>query len=403
MTSRLRTHIRATLVGAIALALVGAGSVSAIAAPGSTAVPVTAVVPPSTNSSPDTSGSAADAVIAAGATGFAARVEDGRRVRTLTRGVADRATGRALDADDEFQIGSNTKTFVATVMLQLVGEGRLTLDEPVGHWFPGIPEADRITVRMLLQHTSGLSDYLADPQMAQTVLDGSRHRWTPEELLAVALKHPANFEPGADWSYSNTNYVLAGMIMRKVTGTDPARLIDRRIVRPLGLRNTYWAADARFHGRHLHGYFRTQPGGTQYTDISDAPLYWADAAGAMVSTTSDLARFERALQSGRLLRPAQLSQMRATVAIPGPAGWKAGYGLGISRLDTPCGTFWGHTGGTLGYLTQAWSTPDGRRSLTQVVPTGAETPAGPDEAIATAAQAAATAALCDVGRTATRP
>jgi len=337
---------------------------------------------------------AGDAVLAAGATGFAARTDDGRRVRTVTRGVADRATGRKLDAGDEFQIGSNTKTFVATVMLQLVGEGRLRLDDPVARWFPAIPDADRITVRMLLQHTSGLFDYLGDDRVVTAVLAGSAYHWTPAELVAAGVSHPANFPPGTAWSYSNTNYVLAGMIMQRVTGTDPARLIARRIVGPLGLRHTYWAPDARFHGRHMHGYFRTEPGGTEYTDITDAPLYWADAAGAMVSTLDDMARFEQALQSGRLLRPAQLAQMRTTVEIAGPAGWKSGYGLGIVSLETPCGTFWGHTGGSLGYLTQAWSSADGRRSLTQVVPTGAETPAGSDTAIAEAAQSAALSEYC---------
>jgi D-alanyl-D-alanine carboxypeptidase len=337
---------------------------------------------------------AGDAVLAAGGTGFAERTGDGRRVRTVTRGVADRETGRKLDAADEFQIGSNTKTFVATVMLQLVGEGRLRLDDPVARWFPAIPDADRITVRMLLQHTSGLFDYLGDDQVGAAVLAGSTHHWTPAELVAVGVSHPANFPPGAAWSYSNTNYVLAGMIMKRVTGADPAQLIARRIVGPLGLRHTYWAPDARFHGRHMHGYFRTEPGGTQYTDITDAPLYWADAAGAMVSTLDDLARFEQALQSGRLLHPAQLAQMRTTVEIEGPAGWKTGYGLGVSSLETPCGTFWGHTGGTLGYLTQAWSSADGRRSLIQVVPTGADTPTGPDAVIAEAAQSAALAGFC---------
>jgi D-alanyl-D-alanine carboxypeptidase len=395
MTSRTAKIVRTALVGAIAAALVGASTAATVAAPQALTSSQSAAAEPFTRPAAGDLGRAADAVLAAGATGFASRVDDGRQVSTLTRGVADRATARKMASGNEFQIGSNTKTFVATVALQLVGEGRLKLDDPVRRWFPQVRDADRITVRMLLQHTSGLFDYLADPEMAEQVLAGSRHRWTPEELLTVAMKHPVNAEPGAGWSYSNTNYVLAGMILRKVTGTDPAQLIHQRIVVPLGLRHTYWAPDARFHGRHLHGYFRTQPGGRQYTDVSDAPLHWADAAGAMISTLSDLARFEKALQSGRLLRPTQLAQMRSTVDVPGPAGWKAGYGLGISRLDTPCGTFWGHTGGTLGYLTQAWSSSDGQRSLVQVVPTGADTPAGPDEAIGSAAQTAAGAGFCE--------
>ena len=368
MTSRNATRFRAAVVGVVAAALVAAAAGPALA----------------------TSRNPGGAVVAAGATGFASEVDG----RTYTQGVADRATGRRIEAGDEFQIGSNTKTFTATVMLQLVGEGRLRLDDPISRWYPAIPDADRITVRMLLQHTSGIADYLGDDSVGEKVLAGDPYHWTPEELVAIGVALAPYFEPGAAWAYSNTNYVLAGMIMRKVTGLSPAQLITRRIIEPLGLRHTYWAPDARFHGRHMHGYYRTEPGGSQYVDITDAPLYWADAAGAMVSTLSDLARFERALQGGHLLEPAQLKQMRATVDMPAPEGLTAGYGLGLARLDTRCGTFWGHTGGSVGYLTQAWATADGRHAFTQVVPTGADTPVGADKAIEDAAQAAAVDGLC---------
>lgn len=141
--------------------------------------------------------------------------------------MADQATGDPVRPGDSFRVASTTKTFVSTVVLQLVGEGRLSLDDTVEHRLPGVVSGNGndgggITVRQLLQHTSGLYDYTADLPVLTTrdgYLDGRRTTWSPEQLVAVATKHAPNFEPGDGWSYSNTNYTLAGMIIEKITGT----------------------------------------------------------------------------------------------------------------------------------------------------------------------------------------
>lgn len=332
---------------------------------------------------------AGQAVLDSGATAFVGSVHDDRRTTSVALGVADRETQRDAKATDEFQIGSTTKTVTATVALQLVGEGLLSLDDTVEHWLPGvIPNGESITVRMLLQHTSGLFDYTADEMFAGNLLSDPTDTHTPQDLLAVALEHPSTFAPGAGWAYSNTGFVVVGMILEAVTGQPVAQLITDRIIAPLRLDHTYWAPDALFHGEHLSGYYRTEPNGTEYVDVSQYPLTYGDAAGALISTTTDLGTFERALQSGELLKPAELEEMRTTVEIPNSGGQYA-YGLGLMRIATPEGYVWGHTGGTLGYLTQAWASEDGTSSIVGNVPTGASTPMGPDSAIDGAASAAA--------------
>jgi D-alanyl-D-alanine carboxypeptidase len=383
----MRTHrFHATVAATVSAVLIAATVLPAAAGATPALTPSTSLSPYPSSSSASGSwasySAAVDAVIAGGATGYAARLDDGRRVRTVSRGLADRATGRALDPTEEFQAGSNTKTFVATVALQLVGEGKLRLDDPVSRWYPGMTDLEGITLRMLLQHTSGLADYTKEVEGDLT------KKWTPEELADIGRKLDRTGRPGASFSYSNTNYVLAGMILQRSTGQTPAQLIVQRIARPLGLRHTYWAPDATFHGPHMHGYYRDESG---YVDSTNLPLYVAGAAGALISTLSDLARFEQALQSGRLLRPAQLAQMRHTVPMEAPAGLTGGYGLGLARLTTPCGTYWGHTGGTYAFITQAWSSSDGHRTLTQVV-----TNAEDSLPMRDTAQAAATAALCQL-------
>jgi D-alanyl-D-alanine carboxypeptidase len=330
-----------------------------------------------------------EAVLESGATAFVGTVHGEKHTTSIALGLADRETERAAEASDQFQMGSTTKTVTATVALQLVGEGLLSLDDTVEHWLPGaLPNGEEITVRMLLQHTSGIFDYTADEAFAMSLLAEPTRKHTPDELLALAIAHEPTFAPGAGWAYSNTGFVVVGMILGTVTDQPIADLITERVIVPLGLENTYWAPDGLFHGEHLNGYYRTEPNGSEYIDVSDFPLTYGDAAGALVSTTADLGAFERALQSGELLDATELDEMRTTVEIPGTDGQYA-YGLGLMRINTPDGNVWGHTGGTLGYLTQAWASEDGTRSIVTNVPTGASTPVGPDSGVDAAAGAAA--------------
>ena len=306
-------------------------------------------------------------VLASGAPGYMARIDDGRRVSVTAAGLADRATGRPLTGREQFEIGSNTKTVVATLALQLVDRGKLDLDAPVSTYLPGVvPDGADITVRMLLNHTSGLFSYTSDPEFFTDMEQDPQHVHTDRELLDVAFRHEPNFPPGEGWSYSNTNYILIGMILRELTGKSLPDLVEQRIARPLGLRHTY-VADPRVTdtGPGLaHGYavnFGEQP--LTYTDITDRPIGgWAGAAGAIVSTQHDLSRFFAGLLGGKLISHGQLKQMKTTVELPEGFGMKGGYGLGLMKKETPCGTVWGHGGDTLGHHSTAVASGDGRRT-----------------------------------------
>ncbi|WP_285500883.1 serine hydrolase domain-containing protein [Actinokineospora sp. NBRC 105648] len=306
-----------------------------------------------------------EALVRSGVTGAVVRVDDGQRVRTVTSGVADLASRRPIGAADDFRIASVTKTFVATVVLQLVGEGRIRLTDTVERWLPGaVPGGDRITLRQLLNQTSGLFDYTEDQAWLATALADPARSWAPRELVAVSVAHPPLFAPGAKWAYSNTNYVLAGLIAEAVTGRPLARLVAERITGPLRLRDTYLATDARVRPNHVHGYLPAADGG--YTDTTAWTPTMAGAAGAVISTPPDVARFFRALLAGELLDRRGLDQMLTTVRV---AERNGGYGLGIYYIDTPCGRVWGHAGDFPGYHTIAYQDRSGRRSAVLMVAT----------------------------------
>ncbi|WP_326684367.1 beta-lactamase family protein [Streptomyces microflavus] len=290
-----------------------------------------------------------------------ASVEDREgRARTYTAGVGDLTTGAKVPRDGQVRIGSNTKTFVAVVVLQLVVERRMSLDAFVDTYLPGLVrgkgiDGRRITVRQLLQHTSGLPEYTSH------LGDDARY-YAPRELLATALRHPADFDPGKSWKYSNTNYVLAGLIVQKVTARPLADEIDRRVIRRIGLRHTYFPApgDASIREPHPHGYYQ-ESAQTPLRDITEMDPSWGWAAGQMISTNSDLNRFFTALLAGRLIPPAQLAQMRTTVPAEATFGPGARYGLGLVSRPLPCGGLsWGHGGSFPGYETRGGVTADGR-------------------------------------------
>ncbi|MGW4063987.1 serine hydrolase domain-containing protein [Amycolatopsis sp. NPDC004747] len=294
-----------------------------------------------------------------GVPGAAAVVQDGRRTQVTRSGVGDVATGKPFPRNGSFRAGSVTKTFVATVVLQLVAEGRVRLDAPVSRYLPGLLPDERITVRQLLQHTSGLYNYTDDLDRSDP--EALRHRGAePAELVAMALKHPALFPPGTRWSYSNTNYIVAGMLVERVTGHSLDTEITRRITRPVGLRDTYLPrrGDEKLPSPHAVGYLPVNGKLVDFSDF-DATIAWA--AGGLVSTPADLDRFYGALLGGRLLRPAELAEMRRTVpadlGIPG-----AGYGLGLGSVPLSCGVVWGHEGGIIGFTNFAGVGPKDRRA-----------------------------------------
>ncbi|MFC0113921.1 serine hydrolase domain-containing protein [Kibdelosporangium aridum] len=245
--------------------------------------------------------------------------------------------------EHRFRIGSTTKTFVATVVLQLNAEGKLRLDDTIGRWVPGL--SDRVTVRQLLNHTSGIFDYLQDPAIRTCA------NCTPERMIQIAKNHPAG-KPGT-WEYSNTNYIVAGMIVEQVTGNPLAEELATRITRPLNLQGTYLPVgdEAVIRGPHARHYTKSNNTTYDVTDMDPSP-YWA--TGGMVSTTGDLSRFFQALVRGELLPPRQQREM--FTAHP-TNNWipNTRYGLGISEVTLACGKkVWGMGGAIMGSWTYTY-------------------------------------------------
>ncbi|MFF7455103.1 serine hydrolase domain-containing protein [Kitasatospora sp. NPDC008115] len=299
---------------------------------------------------------------------FAEVRQDGRRIWRGAAGTSDLATGQPVRSDGRFRIGSVTKAFVSTVVLQLVAEGRLRLDDPVERHLPGlVPNGDAISVRQLLNHTSGLFDYLEDPQfffrdeasLRDWVHGASRWQdYRPEQLAAVGVAHAPYFAPGQGWRYSNTNYVLAGMLIRKLTGNSWQREVERRIVRPLHLDDTAFpGSETGVRGPHAHAYAKLAEGPADITRLNPTV---ADAAGNGISTPADLNRFHTALFGGKLLRPAEQAELKRTV--PTGSGHSS-YGLGVAQADFGCGPLWGHDGGIPGWGTLLFGTADGKRQV----------------------------------------
>jgi D-alanyl-D-alanine carboxypeptidase len=313
-----------------------------------------------------------DTLHAAGITGVLGELHLGSRRFAARSGTARLEDTRPVPWNARFRMGSNTKTFVAVVVLQLAGEGRLSLDDTVEQWLPGVVsghgnDGSQISIRQLLQHTSGLYNYTDDLLAGYTAEDYRARRFQhfePAELVAMGLAHPPIFAPGTNWSYSNTNYILAGMIIQKVTGRDWRREVRTRIIEPLRLRDTFEPGDqADVSGPHAHSYERFAEG-EPLVDVTLQNHTWADAAGSLITTTGDLGRFWQALQRGKLLPPAQLAEMQTTVlAGPFQDFWPgARYGLGIMQAPTSCGVpYWSHFGDTLGFATRNAITDDGDR------------------------------------------
>ncbi|HJR94422.1 MAG TPA: serine hydrolase domain-containing protein [Gaiellaceae bacterium] len=317
--------------------------------------------------SPDEAPRLAEQVIDAGAPGVLVHVRDRGETRTIVLGVAHDEPRRLVRSGDRFRIGSVTKTFVATVVLQLVAEGRIGLEDTVDEWLPGlVPDGDEITVRQLLAHTSGLFDYVDDERVFAPYAQNPRHAWSPRALVELAVAHPSPLRPGERYAYSSTNYLLLELIVEKASGASLERELDERIIEPLGLEGTSFEPGV-VPGAHIHGHRPPSHHGIVTgwpRDTSGEAASWTWGAAAIVSTADDLRRFFHALLRGRLLAPAQLEAMETLV----PAG-SLRYGLGLAVFPTPCGDAWGHTGNAQGTITVAWNTRDASRQVIVVVNT----------------------------------
>jgi D-alanyl-D-alanine carboxypeptidase len=259
-------------------------------------------------------------------------------------GVDDLMAGTPMPADGAFRAGSITKQFVATVYLQLVSEGKASADDWLARWVPDFPGAAGMTMREVMSHTAGIYNYSDDLALVAQASSHPTKVWTPEELIAVAAAQPPYFAPGRGYHYSNTDYILVGLAIEKITGNPLVHELRARILDPLGLAETWFAGGNGEPDRPslVHGY---DDAGQDLTHAYDMSASWA--AGAMASTGADLVRFETALEAGGLLDEARLSDMREFLG----AGH---YGLALMKLDAgPLGVGYGHDGLVIGYWTQA--------------------------------------------------
>lgn len=293
-----------------------------------------------------------------GLPGAEATVLDRGRPMELRSGVGDRETGAPMPGPNgHLRTASNIKPMVSTVVLQLAQEGKVHLDAPVGTVLPGVIPAragdDRkITVRQLLQHTSGLHNYTEEVPDAEN-FQPFRH-YDRSDLLARGFSKGPSFQPGKGWAYSNTGYVVLGLVIEKVTGHPWQQEVRQRVFEKAGMRDSYFPSpdDYGLRKPHARGYMQIK--GAKKAMVTADVTEWspsqADANGQGITTSADLNRFYTALLGGRLLPPAMLAQMKTTVATPNPAGFELAYGLGLGRYTLPCGGYgWGHGGNIEGY------------------------------------------------------
>ncbi|MFI6720669.1 serine hydrolase domain-containing protein [Kribbella sp. NPDC050470] len=315
----------------------------------------------------------------AGFGGIQLRLHDKQGDWVGSAGVRKLGSAAKPPTNGSFWVGSVTKTVTATVVLQLVAEGKIKLDAPVSDYLPTLGIDRRITMRMLLQHTSGLFNYTGDTYdgkftpgitvAGQEWVDNRFRSYQPEELVKVALSKPPVFAPGTDQRYSNTNYTLALLVIEKVTGHSYADEVQRRILRPLGLKNTVVPGNrSQLPGPHAHGYYRYQVDGEwKVVDVSRQNLSLVAGAGDMLSTTKDLQTFISALMRGKLVPEPLLTEMRTPY---GPYGY--GFGLWVQDLGPDCGGIvYQHNGSPpAGYGALMYSSADGSRILTAGITTG---------------------------------
>jgi D-alanyl-D-alanine carboxypeptidase len=271
---------------------------------------------------------------------------------TFAKGVSDRETQTPRKMTDHFRIGSVTKTFTATVILMLCDEGKIALNDKLDKYFPETPNAKEITIRMLLDMTSGLGDYLQAKEIDEKLSESMTVKFTDEELYNIAIKQPVEFSPGEEgkWRYSNTNYLLLGMIIEKVTGNEWYQEVTTRIIDKLGMKNTLCPTTPDIPEPYAHGYIKDSTG--KVLDATQIDPSITGAAGAMISNIPDLVIWANALTEGTLL--SDTMQAERVKFVQTFITDKVSYGLGILNVDG----FWGHNGGIPGFNTSMYKSPE---------------------------------------------
>jgi len=279
---------------------------------------------------------------------------------TAAFGEADIETGRAMAVSDKVRIASNTKTFVATLVLQLADEGMLGLDDPLEQYIQGVPYGDEITVRNLLDMTSGIFSFSEDETFLAEFTADPLMEMTPQESLDIALSHPPDFPPGQGWHYSDTNYEILGMIVEQVTGNAIEDEVRDRIITPLGLTGTSFPTTPDMPEGHAKGYVIGEDWMLEdYTRVSPS-VPWA--GGAMISTLEDLRVWAKALATGELLSDEMHREQLSWVNMPGLENVDGKYGLGIMSLDG----FQGHNGAIFGFNSTVMYFPEADATIVAI-------------------------------------
>ncbi|MFI6316273.1 serine hydrolase domain-containing protein [Nonomuraea sp. NPDC050556] len=321
-----------------------------------------------------------DGVHRAGMPGAFAVVRDGDQVWRGASGVADVRTQRPVKPGMRHRVGSITKTFTAAAVMQLVEKGHVQLDAPIARYLPQLVPGERgrkITVRMLLNHTSGIAEYIpyafpsmikypSLPDMSPKSLDDNRFKhFQPAELVKLGLAAPAVGKPGGSPGvYANTNYVILGQLIEKVTGTKAERYITENVIDRAGLRHTEFPTGPRVKGPHSRLYESMFGLIDPPRDYSVYDMSWAGTGASLVSTMDDLNRFYGKLLDGEIVSQASLEQMQQAVPVISQIGERIEWGLGLLKVEIPgCGTFWGDVGSVWGAETISLTRADGRRQL----------------------------------------
>jgi len=280
-------------------------------------------------------------------------------------GVLDMASGEPMATDLSMRIGSNTKAFVVTAILMLADQGKLGLDDPIDRYVKGVPSGDRITLRQLAQMRSGLYNYAADTN--KDLPQQPFRQWTPQELLEVAFRHPLVFPPGSAFDYCNTNTVLLGLVVEKVSGQSLASFIDQNILKPEGLTHTVFPAGAEIPSPHSHGYFKMPDG--KIVDATNWNPSWGWASGNMISTPDDMRVWTRDLAMGKLISPTMKREQHQFLPAP-PEGDGALYGLALENQNG-----WiGHNGNIMSYMVYPYYLPSERMTMVVMLNSGADIP-----------------------------
>ncbi len=290
---------------------------------------------------------------------------EGQPLYVRAFGVRDTATGEPMTTDLAMRIGSNTKAFVATAILMLADAGKLNLDDPIDGYVDGVPSGNQITLRQLAQMRSGLYNYAND-----TNKDLSEHpdrQWTPQELLEIAFRQPPLFSPGSSFDYCNTNTVLLGLVVEKVSGQSLASYIEENILKPQRLTHTVFPGDNKIPLPHAHGYFKMPDG--KIVDATDWNPSWGWASGNMISTLDDMRIWARDLALGKLISPAMKKEQQQF--LPAPAeGDGALYGLALENQNG-----WvGHNGNILSYMIYPYYLPSEQMAMVVMLNSGADIP-----------------------------